>query len=169
MGFTKESLIAPPPVPDNLYTLKLVKFRPKASEKGTSFNLNAQFEITTPGFEHNGRARMVYESLNSNFGQSTLDYVHATGLELAVIGKDENGEDLMGLPGVFVGQLEHPDDPSKWAYKGPLIGRGFQAELTTTTYQDKKRNNVRAYICSVPDCAVKYPDIKHSQNLISNK
>ena len=166
-GFTKENLTGPPPLPDSIYDLRLVKFSPKVSAKGDSYNLNAEFEITTPGTEYGGRPRKVFESFNSGFGVAWMDFTHACGLEMELTGeRDDEGNEILGLPGAWAEKDKYPDDPSKWEYKGPLINRGFRAELTTTEYNGRKSNHVRSYICTVPSCETVNPTVRHSQNLI---
>jgi hypothetical protein len=79
----------------------------------------------------------------------------------------EDGQEIQILPGIFEGQKENLEDPSKWGkYMGPLTNKVFKVELAVTEYNGKQRNEIRAYYCSYPGCAEEYPDLSHSQNLI---
>jgi hypothetical protein len=168
MGMTKEDLSGPKPVPNGLYELQVTGFRPKIAKSGTSLNYNAEFTITgNPLYEN----RKVFHPLNTSFSVAIRDFVHATGLELETItvpgDADTPQHERQILPGTFENAAQFPDDPSKWGkYIGPLTNKIFKAELVTTTYQGKDKNEIRCFFCAVPDCAVTYPDIKHSQNLI---
>lgn len=170
MGMKKEDLTGPPPVPNGLYELQLTGFRPKIAKSGESLNYNAEFTISgNPLYEN----RKVFHPLNTSFAVAIRDFVHATGLDMEKIviptSADEDQHEEFVLPGTFEGAAEHPDDPSKWGkYVGPLTNKIFKAELVTTEYQGKPKNEVRCFFCAFPNCAELYPDMKHSQNLIKS-
>jgi hypothetical protein len=170
MGMSKEDLSGPPPVPNGLYELQLTGFRPKIAKSGESLNYNAEFTIAgNPLYEN----RRVFHPLNTAFAVAIRDYVHATGMDMEKIivmgDADTPQHEEFVLPGIFEDADKYPDDPSKWGkYLGPLTNKTFKAELVTTTYNGKLKNEIRAFFCAFPDCAVIYPDIKHSQNLIKS-
>ena len=167
MGMSKEDLSGPPPVPNGLYELQVTNFRPKVAKSGESLNYNAEFTISgNPLYEN----RKVFHPLNTSFAVAIRDFSHACGVPLEEIPNPENpSENLQVLPGTFENAKENPDDPSKWGkYIGPLTNKIFKAELVTTTYQGKNKNEIRCFFCAIPGCAEKEPDIKHSQNLIKS-
>lgn len=158
MGVDPERLKAPKPQPNGWYKLKLVGFKPKLSSKKDSVNFNASFEVLNPaGPEY---TKLVYHNLNQKFDRHINDVVHGLGFMLE---KDGN------LPGTWVFDPADPDNVEKAQYKGPLIGRTMEAELTTTTYQGNERNEIRQVRCAVPDCTSKNPDMRHQTNMISSK
>ena len=162
MGMSKEDLSGPKPVAPNIYELQVTGFRPKIAKSGTSLNYNVELTIVNhPEFD----GRKVFHPLNTSFGVAIRDFVHSMGekLETRVI----DGESLEVLPGMFENQDTNPEDPEKWGkYLGPLTNKVGKAELAITQYQGKGKNEVRAFICAVPQCAVLEPDMKHSTNLI---
>lgn len=165
MSYSREELSGVPPVPDNWYMLQFKGFRPKASapkdgKPSDSWNLNAEFSIIqNPEYE----GRRVFAGLNSKAGFILIDFVHATGLEMEEAQDGNEGTEAAQLvmPGIWEGSEQFPEDPTKWRYQGPLINKIFEAELTTTEYQGRKRNEIRQYKCSVAGCAE-----RHSTNLI---
>jgi len=168
MGMTKEDLSGPAPVPPGIYELQLTGFRPKIAKSGESLNYNAEFTVTGHA-QYDGRK--VFHPLNTSFGVAIRDFVHATGLDMETVivptSADSDQHEEMVMPGTFENADLNPDDPSKWGkYIGPLTNKVFKVELAITNYQGKDKNEVRAFFCALPDCAVKYPDMKHSQNLI---
>lgn len=169
MSLSKEDLSGPPPVPNNIYWLETTGFRPKASKNGQYLNYNAEFTIVDNP-EYDGRK--LFHPLTTGFAVAIRDFVHATGIDMEkVLTTDENGievEDFI-LPGMFKDQDKFPGDPTKWgAYIGPLLRKKFQAEVVTTEYNGKPKNEIRAFFCTLPNCATLYPDMKHSQNLIKS-
>lgn len=155
MSVPNESLKAKPPVPDGIYDVRLEGFEPKKSSKGDSINLNPILKIVNHP-EHDGR--QIYDNLNSKAGFIHQDFVHAFGEVMEVNG------DSSSIPGDFQGK---EDDPATWQYVGPLVGKVAKIQVVQTTYNNKPNNKVNMWICAVQDCAVKFPDIKHSQNLAS--
>ena len=162
MGMSKEDLSGPKPVPPNIYELQVTGFRPKVAKSGTSLNYNAELTIVNHP-EYDGRK--VFHPLNTSFGVAIRDFVHSMGEKLEK--RNIGGEELEVLPGMFENQDSNPDDPEKWGkYLGPLTNKVGKAELAITQYQGKDKNEVRSFICAVPQCAVLEPDMKHSTNLI---
>ncbi len=170
MGMTKEDLSGPPPVPNGVYDLQVTGFRPKVAKSGESLNYNAEFTIYgNPLYEN----RKVFHPLNTAFGVAIRDFVHACGvpMEHRIVPGDAQTDQYEAdfLPGTFEDADKYPDDPSKWGkYMGPLTNKIFKAELATTVYQGKAKNEVRVFFCALPNCAVLEPDLKHSQNLIKS-
>ena len=172
VGVTKASLTGPPPVPTGLYKLRVVRFRPKIAKSGNSMNYNLEAEVVEHSEALDGRK--VFHPLNTSFGIAIWDFVHACGLEMdvqtvPVDGVDGEEEEIYTLPGIFEGASDHPDDPEQWGdYKGPLTNRVFAADVVETSYNGKPKNEVRAFLCALPDCAEKHPGMKHSTNLIKS-
>lgn len=174
MSMSKEDLSGPPPVPPNIYTLRFVQFKPKLAKSGESLNYNAEFTIEgNPAYEN----RKVFHPLNTAFAVAIRDFVHATGIDMEKVTVPESldpatnvvtpAHDEFILPGIFEDADKNPEDPSKWGkYMGPLTNKTFKAELVITEYQGKSKNEVRCFFCAFPGCAVAYPDMKHSTNLI---
>lgn len=170
IGATKTQLSGPPPVPNNIYTLQVSGFKPRLSKAGDSLNYNAELTIINDA-QYDGRK--VFASLNTKFFQAIRDFVHATGnvCEVAQIANPETAEieETFVLPGIFEGADVNPQEPEKWgAYRGPLTNATLKAELVQTEYQGRKKNEVRAYFCTVPDCAQLEPELKHSTNLVKS-
>lgn len=165
MGMSKEDLSGPPPVPNGVYDLQVVGFRPKLTKNGDGLNYNVEMTVYgNPELEN----KKVFHPLSTLFGVSIRDFSHACGLQLEKIADPEKpGEFLDVLPGTFENMAQYPDDPSKWGkYIGPLTNKILKAELATTVYQGKEKNEVRVFFCAVPNCATLEPDLKHSTNLI---
>lgn len=170
MGMSKEDLSGPPPVPNGLYELIVTGFRPKVAKSGESLNYNGEFTITGNPLHEN---RKVFHPLNTSFAVAIRDFVHACGVPMEKIivqgdAQTDQTEEFV-LPGTFENADTNPDDPTKWGkYLGPLTNKIFKAELVTTEYQGKHKNEIRCFFCAIPNCAVNEPDLKHSQNLIKS-
>lgn len=139
------------------YKLKLLGFNPKTSKKGDTINLNAMMEVVNHAeFDD----RKVWDNLNSAGSWTWADFSHAFGLPLETDGKDS------WLAGDWDGDAAKfdPNKPETWKYKGPLVGRTADVELGVDSYGAK----VRRYFCAIPDCASKFPLVKHSQDLMKN-
>jgi hypothetical protein len=170
VGASRQQLSGPPPVPNNIYTLQVAGFKPRLSKAQDSLNYNAEFTvINEPAFEN----RKIFASLNTKFFQAIRDFVHATGnqCEVATVTNPETAqiEEIFVLPGVFENADANPQNPELWgAYRGPLTNATFKAEVVTTEYQGKKKNEIRCYFCTVQGCAELEPDLKHSTSLIKS-
>lgn len=156
MSVDPERLKAAKPQPAGWYKLKLVGFKPKQSSKKDSVNYNAQFEVLNPaGPEFQ---KMVFATLNQKMATQIQDVVHGLGFPLEADGN---------LPGEWIVAPDDPDNVEKYQYKGPLIGRTMEAELAVTKFQNNpERNEIRQVRCVVKDCVSKFPDIRHSVNMI---
>lgn len=168
---TKSQLSGPPPVPTDIYTLTVAGFKPRVAKSGTSLNYNGEFTVTgAPDPLLNGRK--IFFSLNTSFATAIRDFVHATGneMEKTIVTNDAGvPEDAWVMPGIFENQAQFPQEPEKWgAYRGPLTNATFKAEVVLTDYQGKPKNEIRAFFCTLPNCAVNEPDMKHSTNLIKS-
>jgi len=128
-------------IPPQVYELKLVAFNPKQSKNGGSVNLNPILEVVSP---------VEYA------------FCHAFGLPMETDGNDS------WLPGQWDGDPTKfkEDDASTWVYKGPLVGRTAKVEVAVDNYNGRDNNKVRRYFCAVPDCATKFPKIRHSEDLL---
>lgn len=163
MSFDKDSLNGGKVIPAGLYDVRLTGFKPRKNKAGDSVNFNAQMEVINhPEFDKT----KVFETLSAKAGFTQWDFCHAFGLEL-----EDQGNGQYVLPGVWDGDLAkfNENDPSTWVYDGPLVGRDGKIELAIDTYEGKENNKVRRYICAVADCASKFPENKHSQDLLKRK
>lgn len=161
MKVSNEKLEGQDVVPAGQYELKLIGFKPKVSKKGDTYNLNPAYEIVNhPEFA----GRKVYDTMNSNGAWTWPDMVHAFGFPMETDGKES------WIPGVWNGDLSKyvEDDPNTWVYKGPLVGRVAKMEIAVDSYNGKDNNKVRRYFCAVPDCATKFPKIRHIEDLLKN-
>jgi hypothetical protein len=169
MTISKEAVEGKEVVPAGVYDVRLVGFKPAftkaksgdAPNKVYSLNLNARMEIVNnPDYA----GRMVFEGLNMNAGWVQSDFCHAFGIPMEFDGTDYS------FPGTWDNS---PDfDPTKaetYKYEGPLVGQSAKIELAVDSYNNKPNNKVRRYMCSVDDCAVKFPEVKHSTDLLAKK
>lgn len=139
------------------YKLKLLFFKPETSKKGDSINLKACMEVV----DHvTFDGRKVWDNLNSNGAWTYSDFCHAFGLPMETDGKES------WLPGNWDGDAAKfdPNKPETWKYVGPLVGRTANVEIGVDSFGAK----IRRYFCAVPDCATKFPTVKHSQDLMKN-
>lgn len=146
-------------IPQGVYEVKLLGFKPSTSKKGDSFNLNPSMEV----INHPDLAgRKVFDTLNSNGAWTWPDFCHAFGLPMETDGQSS------WLPGDFEADKANynPDKPETWKYQGPLVGRIAKIEVAVDSYQGKENNKIRRYFCAVTDCATKFPKIRHSENLL---
>lgn len=146
-----------------LVSVRLYGFKPKKSKAGDSVNFNAQMKIINHP-ENDGYP--LYETLSAKAGFTMWDFAHGFGLELEDMG---NGQ--YSIPGVWDGDLVKfkEDDPTTWVYEGPLVGRDAQVEIAPDTYEGKTSMKIKRYICTVPDCDTRFPDNKHSTDLLKRK
>lgn len=170
MGMSKEDLSGPPPVPNGVYDLQVTNFKPAVSKSGEYLNYNAEFTVVNhPEYDK----RKVFHPLTTGFAVAIADFAHACGVPMEKVTvlstADTPQHDEYVLPGVFEGQKEFPDDPKKWGkYLGPLTNKVFKAEVVSTEYQGRPKNEVRVFFCAIDQCATLYPEIKHSKNLIKS-
>jgi hypothetical protein len=159
MKVSNEKIEGQEVIPPQIYELKLVAFKPKLSKSGTSTNLNPIMEVVSP-VEYAGRK--IFDNLNTSAAWTYPDFCHAFGLPMETDGKDS------WLPGTWDGDGSKfkEDDPTTWAYKGPLVGRTAKVEVAVDNYNGKDGNKVRRYFCAVADCQTKFPKIRHSEDLL---
>lgn len=144
--------------PAGQYDLKLVAFKPNKAKTG-SINLNAIMQVHGhPEFSN----RKLFDSLNVGGAFTYPDFCHCFGLPMETDGKDS------WLPGEWNGDAAKfkEDDPTTWVYKGPLVGRIGKVEVAVDNYNGKDSNKIRRYFCAVPDCATKFPKIRHIADLL---
>jgi hypothetical protein len=158
MNVDPEKVKAPKPVAAAWYDLRLTGFKPKLAGKKDSVNFNAQLEVVSQKPEENGHK--VYALLNTKMARQHADFAHGFGFPLNPDGS---------LPGDWIKDDKDPDNVEKYQYKGPLLGKIMHVELAVTSYQGNERNEIKQIKCKLPDCAVKFPDIKHTTNMIGGK
>jgi hypothetical protein len=159
---SKEAIEGKDLVSPGIYDVRLLKFNPKASKSGTSFNYNPMMEIINhPDYVNN----KIYDTLNSAAGWIIPDFSHCFGFPMETDGTD------YWLPGIFDADKAkfNPDDPSTWVYAGPLTGAVGKVEIGHDSYNGKAIARIGRYFCSVENCATKFPHIKHSENLLRKK
>lgn len=146
--------------PAGQYDVKLVSFKPSMSKGQTpTQNLNALMVVVN----HSEFAdRKLYDSLNVGGAFTWPDFVHCFGFPMETDGTNS------WIPGDWDGDPAkfNPDDVTTWKYKGPLIGRTGKVEVAVDNYNGKDNNKIRRYFCAVPDCATKFPKIRHIQDLL---
>ena len=137
------------PVEAGVYEVRLDGFGPKTSKKGDSTNLQPKMVIVNHPTHNDQR---LFDNLNSG-AWYLQDFVHCFGLEM-----EDQGESV-GIPGEFQGP---DDDPSKWTYVGPLLGRVGKVRVLVTEGQNgRKQNAIDQFYFAVPACQE-----KHTTNLV---
>lgn len=167
LGVSQESLKGGFTIaPAGLYKVRLIEFKPRFSkpdpsnpDKPRSINLNARMEVLEhPEFE---KPVSIFEGLNQNAGWILQDFCHGFGLPMETDGTES------WLPGTWDSKPDFdPSIDSTYFYQGPLTGRIAQVEVAEETYNGKPQNKIRRYFCAVEDCATKFPEIQHSENLL---
>lgn len=163
MGVSGDTLKAPEPVDEDLYTVRLEGFRPDATKNKTSINFNPQFRVisgSTTGGKFAGKNPAPFESLNQNAGWIQQDFVHACGMEL-----EKDGDEYF-MPGKWDG--DPVNNPKGLKYSGPLVGKTLKIYVIKKESQTKKGsffNVLKYYVCAIPDCNTKFPDVRHSTDL----
>ena len=141
-----------PPMPEQLVTVRLDGFKPKYSKDRQSVNLNPTMVIINNA-DYNDRR--VFENLNSKGEWVWPEFCHALGVDL-----ERDGDGNYVFPGDFDGP---EDEPTKWEYKGPLLGQTGQLYLVQADNgKGGITNKVKNYLCRVPGCTH-----KHKDNLVS--
>jgi len=164
MGYDKEKLSGMKPVPPGIYQVRFEQFKPKLSKdkgdgKPRSLNLNAECTIINhPEFEN----RKVFATLNEGIPSFIQDFVHSFGVEM-----EDQASDNPKFPGIMDADpsIFDENNPETWKYAGPLVGKVAQWELGVKTYQGREQQSIRKFICAVPDCANKFPDIRHATDM----
>jgi hypothetical protein len=148
---SKEEVKGLPPMQEGLITVRLDSFTPKLSSKKDSVNLNPVMKVINHA-EYNDR--LVFENLNTKGKWVWKDFCHAFGVPLV---EGTNGD--VEFPGDFDGP---EDDPTKWQYRGPLVGQ--QAQIYLVQADNTKggiANKIKYYVCKIAGCTE-----KHSSNLV---
>jgi hypothetical protein len=159
MKISNEKLEGQDVFPPGEYQVKLVSFRPELSKKGDSTNLNALMVVVGhPEFAN----RKLFDTLNSGGAFTWPDFVHCFGLPMETDGANS------WIPGSWDGDPAKfkEDDPKTWVYKGPLVGRTGKVAVVVDSYNGKDNNKIDRYFCAVPDCATKFPKIRHIEHLV---
>lgn len=161
MGVNPESLKAPKPVPGGFYELRLKGITCKKSKSGKGYNYEAYFNTVNQPAETND-AFVMYR-MNNGFSQgiSAQDMCHALGFPLETDGS---------FPGDWtLKDASKPDEFDKAQYSGVLLGKVGKGELITENYEGRESNVVKQWVCKVPDCATRFPDIRHTTDLRGKK
>lgn len=170
MKFDQEKLEGLQPVPAGIYKVLFLEFKPKHSKSvnkvtgAKSINLNAYVKILDhPEFE---TERKVVASLNEGVPSFIQDFVHSFGMEM----EDQLGAEP-SIPGTFDADKNKfkADDPTTWVYSGPLTNKTAQWELGIKDYNGKPTQTIKRFICSVPNCATRFPKVRHSQDMAKNE
>lgn len=175
LHISKEQIEGREAIPEGLYKVRFSKFSPKWTNQGNmseeqwfasrSINLNGVYEVV----EHPDYAgALIYDTLNT--GSKTplfglMDMCHAFGFNMDF--DPGTGEyDIPGFDSINSNPNFDPEKPDTWEYRGPLIGKVAQIEIGHKMYNGKPQVKPRRWFCAIADCASKYPQIRHSQNLI---
>lgn len=146
---SSEEIKGLPPMTEGLVTVRLDGFKPAYSKDKGSVNLQPQMAIINHA-EYNDRR--VFENLNTKGKWVWKDFCHAFGVAMPEVNGDFE----------FPGDWDGPeDDPTKWQYRGPLIGQ--QAQIYVIQGDNGKggiNNKIKYYVCKIPGCTE-----KHSSNL----
>jgi hypothetical protein len=159
MKFSQEEMKGLEPVPAGIYDVAFVGFKPKKAKSGESINLNGMVKIIgRPEYSN----RQVFVNLNTQIPGFIQDFVHSFGLEM----EDQTGDDP-SIPGNFDGDLGKfkEDDPTTWVYKGPLLGQTGKFELGLREYEGAQQQDIIKMICKVPNCAERFPKVRHSKDM----
>lgn len=108
---SKESVKPPEALPESIYQYRLGGFKPKFSKDKGSINLNPQMKVIN---HPTLNGKYIFNNLNTKAGWILKAFVENLGLKMVEVGED------LDMPGEFTGP---EDDPTKWVYRGPLLGR----------------------------------------------
>jgi hypothetical protein len=162
MGVSKDQLEGFKPVPNGVYQIRLEGFDPQKSQKGDSVNLNPIMKIVNHP-QYSGQR--IFWNCNTKAAFLWPDFAHAFGLDIVMEG------DEVCLPGGSQAWTAKPgtdeNDPKNWIYRGLLLGKVGKVEVVEEHKQGQKpRNNIKMFICAIPDCATKNPNVSHVPNMI---
>lgn len=161
MDFEKKALKGLEPVPAGIYEVRLIGFEPTISKKGDSANLNPIFSVVNhPEFE--GRTLKYVFVGNTKIPSFLQDMCHCFGLEM-----EEYDSDRPKIPGIWDTDKAKfkADDFKTYVYSGPLLNKVGKVEVIESSWQNKPNNKIRKFFCNVPQCAERFPDITHSDNV----
>lgn len=164
LGVSKESL-EQKRMTGGVYEVQFVSFQPKLSSKGAGSILLRPLMKIIGNADFNGKEVYDKYSLPLNSGWAVQDFVHCFGLELDPDGNIPGEWDFANPAGT-----DPMADPTKWKYRGPLVGKVGRVEIIEAEYtakdQTKKMGTaIKQYICSVPNCPAKNPTIRHSTSI----
>jgi hypothetical protein len=143
---SKDEIKGMPPMVEGMLTVRLDGFNPKLSKKKDSVNLNPTMKVINHA-EYNDRN--VFENLNTKGKWVWKDFCHAFGVPLV-----ETPSGDAEFPGDFDGP---EDDPTKWQYRGPLLGQQAQLYIIQGDNGSGGINNkVKYYVCKVAGCVEKH-------------
>lgn len=154
------------PVAQGTYKVLFLGFSPAFSKSANqvtgrkSINLNAKVKILDhPEFE---KDHIVFAPLNEGVQSFIQDFVHSFGLEM----EDQLSPEPT-IPGTFDADKSKfkEDDPTTWTYSGPLTNKTALWELGVKDYQGRPTQTIKRFICSVKDCATRFPKISHSKDM----
>jgi len=165
MGVDPETTKAPKPVPAGWYDLKVKALRAKYTKGTKPEDGKINYEIDTNVVSardpnHNDSFVMVRANNGPFQGFAVVDICHGAGLHIEKDGSWPGGLSAWSF------DPKDPENVEKAQYKGPLLGRVLNAEVITTSWEGNERNSVKQIRCKVPDCAVKFPDIRHRLDLL---
>jgi len=154
ISVSKEQMESRKPVPTDIYDVILKGFKPKLAKSGQSTNLQPILAVTNHKTLNGNR---IFDNLNTNAGFYHEDFVHCFGLPMEQVGPEE-----FAIPGEFMPDPSDPQNPAKWTYNGPLIGRVGKVEVVMgKDDKGKDRSQIKRFLCAVTGCQK-----KHSENLI---
>lgn len=166
MGVSKEKLEGMKPVPNGVYEVQFKGFEPQLTKDKTSINFRPHLVIVNHQL-YNGQR--IFDNLNIKAGWILQDFTHAFGYEMEMHQNPQGEEEahFPGGPDAWQPDPQNPDDISKAKYTGPLMGQVAKIEvLYEHKAGQKPRNVIKQYFCAVKDCAVKNPEMTHSDNLV---
>jgi len=148
--------------------------KPKEGETPHQWiNFNPILELTAttdsspvPLNDDGSHIRIWYPA-SQKFEASVNEFSHACGLPLDIITDPQTKEESATLPGIWT--PENEDDIEKCTYKGPLVGKKLQAYIVKGSYQGTEKNEIKFFVCAVPNCNQKFPKLVHIKNLIQKK
>lgn len=174
LHISKEQVEGKEQIPEGIYKVRFSKFNPQWTRQNQlteqqwlairSINLNGTYEV----LEHPDYAgAFIYDTLNLGpksplFG--LIDMCHGFGIPIEYT--EATGYEIPGMDSIVQASNYDPNNPETWDYRGPLLGRIGQVEVGHKLFNGKPQVRPRRWFCAVPDCATKYPAIRHSQNLI---
>jgi hypothetical protein len=168
MTLSKEQVEGKEAVPEGIYEVRFLRFNPRLSKAAIeqhapfdprNINLNAEYEVVNNP-EYAGRR--IYEIASMKSYNIQTEICHGFDVPLDI---DENGEYF--IPGTWDSRPDFNQElPETYEYKGPLSGKIGKIELAIETFNGRPRNRPRRYFCAIDDCATKFPEIRHVQNLI---
>lgn len=162
MGVDPEKLKSQPPLQDKeVVEVRLVGFRPKKNKKGDGVNYNAILQLVNHPMLQKFPEYKIFDTLSNKMPKVIQDFTHAFGFPLEPTGE---------LVGQWVPDPNDVANVEKYQYKGPLIGKTARIEVGTQNWENQgERSAVRRYYCKVDQCATKFPDIRHSTDLLKKK